>query len=764
VAEIYSGDLEDPCTRCITSADIHLTYKQHPTLSANFKMTKMSNYIYKPLDRIKPEIRLLKIRAKLIQDESAPLQGTIEHHYFPLVDATRAKRLIQSFRLPIYSALSYVWGDDPALSHEIILEKGKVLRITKNLHVALSQLRQAELVDFRIWADAICINQNDLDERSSQIRLMRQIYHMAADVRIWLGPGTPESEKCIEFLEDLESTSFDDAIDSVEEWSTNLIKKMPFTEEQAAEWAQRPMKGVVKFGSILAQGLYIGLDVVSNVSRDELRHSSDEEARILALHRDSVDQISAWRPRPVALERVSQKYDLTAMALLVEKTLFTSPWFNRMWVVQEAAVSETLYVQMGMKYLRWIAVLRSSYYLSTICGMNMAIMPRIMAMEMIRYSWGEGKRPPLKDLIRECRFKQATEPKDKIYALLGLMGDKMNDLLRADYTKPAVEIYANAARHMVIQSSLLDLICGQQYEGKMRGLPSWVPDFSLTGDKAPIQLLLGDQNPFCACGKSMYVPYAGDKDRAMDSWASLHVQGVYIGEVSAVITFGNEVKPDIKASDKEHGNTEDFINETWKALVDIWEFVANYDSQWASKMNSEKSFAPDTASDANILQRIVSRDSIATVTDEIYIDRVSTILHTLLCGRINSSDRIGEKALIRVLTGDQPTHRSQEDILKDPPQINISDLFKWMHTQMIGRNFLVLDSGAICVGPEGAVEGDEVYVLIGCSVPVVLRKDLKSDNCESILMGECYVKGFMDGEALFANMNKKWDIEDITLR
>jgi len=38
-----------------------------------------------------------------------------------------------------------------------------------------------------VWIDAICINQDDLDERSSQLQIMGDIYSQAQDVVIWLG-------------------------------------------------------------------------------------------------------------------------------------------------------------------------------------------------------------------------------------------------------------------------------------------------------------------------------------------------------------------------------------------------------------------------------------------------------------------------------------------------------------------------------------------------------------------------------------------------
>jgi hypothetical protein len=60
---------------------------------------------------------------------------------------------------------------------------------------------------------------------------------------------------------------------------------------------------------------------------------------------------------------------------------------------------------------------------------------RIIGMQSIRRGWSERRRHPLQDLMRECRYRKATEPRDKIYSLLGLMGDHMNEYLQPDYTK-----------------------------------------------------------------------------------------------------------------------------------------------------------------------------------------------------------------------------------------------------------------------------------------------------------------------------------------
>ncbi|KAK5107419.1 hypothetical protein LTR62_001280 [Meristemomyces frigidus] len=86
-----------------------------------------------------------------------------------------------------YEAISYVWGA-PVYSQQITIEDHGLLRITQSLYDALQRLRYADRVR-RLWADAICINQADLDERSAQVSIMDQVYQQARAVPVWLGPA-----------------------------------------------------------------------------------------------------------------------------------------------------------------------------------------------------------------------------------------------------------------------------------------------------------------------------------------------------------------------------------------------------------------------------------------------------------------------------------------------------------------------------------------------------------------------------------------------
>ncbi|PQE08917.1 heterokaryon incompatibility protein [Rutstroemia sp. NJR-2017a WRK4] len=95
-----------------------------------------------------------------------------------------------------YVALSYVWGDSSPSAQRQIYVNGCPFAVTQNLEAALQQLRKHYRIKqgFRIWADAICINQTDLAERGSQVAMMKRIYDAAWHVVIWLGPKSGNSD------------------------------------------------------------------------------------------------------------------------------------------------------------------------------------------------------------------------------------------------------------------------------------------------------------------------------------------------------------------------------------------------------------------------------------------------------------------------------------------------------------------------------------------------------------------------------------------
>ncbi|ETS85800.1 hypothetical protein PFICI_03825 [Pestalotiopsis fici W106-1] len=110
-----------------------------------------------------------------------------------------------------YTALSYCWGDPTVTDHIIV--NGERAAVTINLRDALLQLRNIGVE--RVWADALCINQEDIQERSLQVRHMAQVYARAVRTYAWLGKeGSDHAMASLIFLRQIMSAGIE--IDGIE--------------------------------------------------------------------------------------------------------------------------------------------------------------------------------------------------------------------------------------------------------------------------------------------------------------------------------------------------------------------------------------------------------------------------------------------------------------------------------------------------------------------------------------------------------------------
>jgi hypothetical protein len=160
------------------------------TLVKSFRRFKSQGYIYTELDEDSREIRILTL---LPGPFDAPIHIVLEPYSF--TDES----------VPSYEALSYTWGQ---VEHPQTIWVGEdrfsKLEVTDNLAKALPYLRH-EAKPRRFWIDAICINQQDLGERSSQVKRMPEIYSQASGVVVWLGPEKDESALAMSLLQDMGS-------------------------------------------------------------------------------------------------------------------------------------------------------------------------------------------------------------------------------------------------------------------------------------------------------------------------------------------------------------------------------------------------------------------------------------------------------------------------------------------------------------------------------------------------------------------------------
>ena len=99
-----------------------------------------------------------------------------------------------------YEALSYAWGSKNEMLD--ILCDGRKMSITQELETALRHMRD-EALPRRLWIDQICINQQDLDERSAQVKNIGTIYRSAKRIVVWLGGKSETNDLAIQFAREL---------------------------------------------------------------------------------------------------------------------------------------------------------------------------------------------------------------------------------------------------------------------------------------------------------------------------------------------------------------------------------------------------------------------------------------------------------------------------------------------------------------------------------------------------------------------------------
>lgn len=102
-----------------------------------------------------------------------------------------------------FEALSYTWGDVRDL-HQIAVSDASI-GITANLKIALHHLRRSDSPR-TLWIDALCIDQEDHEEKGRQVQRMGEIFSTASSVLAWLGPPDSGSEEAMSAIDQIGKT------------------------------------------------------------------------------------------------------------------------------------------------------------------------------------------------------------------------------------------------------------------------------------------------------------------------------------------------------------------------------------------------------------------------------------------------------------------------------------------------------------------------------------------------------------------------------
>ncbi|TFB02590.1 hypothetical protein CCMA1212_005341 [Trichoderma ghanense] len=347
---------------------------------------------------------------------------------------------------PPYKALSYVWGRWSRNPPEILVN-GRKVRVTTNLAVALRHLRH-EVVDMVLWIDALCIDQSDTEERSSQVAQMRDIYNTAVEVIMFLGDGR-------QYGVANSNHSSRDLRPFQRFWSCE--PDFLLASQYMDSWKTSPLKKPVQPLEVFAF-----LTVMSWVGN---------------------------YPNPLGILEDIPEAHMAALAEALRRTLL-APWWDRIWVVQEAVVAKRLSVRYGNVAVPWEVLVGAAEVLSG-WETNYANYPnspstadlkvfnltsRITYLDNFRTQWFQSRGTNLLLLLRYFGSRRASDERDRVYALLGLCNEAT--LLRPDYSLHVAEVFMAPVLVAIRNTKSLYVLNGDHSRKGRQDIPSWVPDWS----------------------------------------------------------------------------------------------------------------------------------------------------------------------------------------------------------------------------------------------------------------------------------------------
>ncbi|OAA59038.1 Heterokaryon incompatibility [Niveomyces insectorum RCEF 264] len=366
-----------------------------------------------------------------------------------------------------YEALSYVWQDTRAKTP--ILVDGYTLEVGANLRCALLNLRRPD-APRTLWIDAICINQASIGERNQQVAAMGTIYQQASQTVVWLCDQTAETAAAFAMLDDL-------------------------ADEATKTARPQPAERLLLVGGDVTDAEEDGEDTAGLQAVDRYRSNFSAS---LAENDDVRSPLFA-----------RYKNDISIMHLLASR------WWWRAWTAQEILLAARATVTVGRYTMDWDRLctggnhgLRLGIWMPLLMGLILdpIIMP-YLSVQSLRWQQQQHhrrRRQPrngpaavtpgqeLLDLLIRCRFRQSTDPRDKIYSVLGLLTSHEPSpspspspplSIQPDYASPMGAVYAHVARQILLESGTLDLLGACAVSATTDGAtntPSWVPDWSKT--------------------------------------------------------------------------------------------------------------------------------------------------------------------------------------------------------------------------------------------------------------------------------------------
>ncbi|KAI6086015.1 heterokaryon incompatibility protein-domain-containing protein [Hypoxylon rubiginosum] len=163
-------------------------------------------------------------------------------------------------------------------------------------------------------------------------------------------------------------------------------------------------------------------------------------------------------------------------ALAALSHLLARPWFERLWVVQEAKLSNSeSIVKCGQSTMRWDIFLKGIIGIYSDSDLAKATLSaRLLAIMDLYFDVKQRMR--LEELLNNTQPLQCSNHRDKIYAIMGLISEPLS--IRVDYDLPVSEVYEDVFRRYLAHKRTLDLLTWCELNKNSPRQPTWVPDWS----------------------------------------------------------------------------------------------------------------------------------------------------------------------------------------------------------------------------------------------------------------------------------------------
>ncbi|KAF2622210.1 HET-domain-containing protein [Macroventuria anomochaeta] len=173
--------------------------------------------------------------------------------------------------------------------------------------------------------------------------------------------------------------------------------------------------------------------------------------------------------------------------------LLSQPYWRRNWIIQELTVNEHVHIVCGFQTapLELLINVLDGLIALTLSGVFSTVNANIQASA---YDCGQilllkSRGPDTLDaLLRRFTNCNASDPRDKIYSLVGIAAPYPNVELRPDYNVEWPEVFYKATKYIIQGSRNLDILASSA--SGTNELPSWVPDFA---KQSPLRLGTNDK-------------------------------------------------------------------------------------------------------------------------------------------------------------------------------------------------------------------------------------------------------------------------------